>query len=62
MSGDGPDEFQTVQKRREGLFDGLKGARAEVTELTVQSLEELDKVLSLGVELSELLEGLFKVV
>lgn len=62
MSGDSPDEFQTVQKRREGLLDGLKGARAEVTELTVQSLEELDKVLSLGVELSELLEGLFKVV
>lgn len=61
MSGDGPDELQSVQERREGLLNDLQSV-PEVTELTVQSLQEFDEVLSFGVLLGEFLEGLFKVV
>jgi len=61
VSGDSPDELKSVQERRQGLLNDVEGV-AEVTELTVQSLQEFDKVLSFGVLLGEFLKGLFKVV
>jgi hypothetical protein len=49
VSGDSPDKFQTIQKRREGLLNLLQSARTEVLELALKGLEELDEVLGLCV-------------
>jgi hypothetical protein len=45
-STDGPNQFQTVQKTRECLFNRLQRA-LQITELAVKCQQELDEVLSL---------------
>lgn len=55
MARNGPNEFQTIEQRGEGFFNGFEVTTVDVFELTFQRGEELNEVLSLSVMLGELL-------
>lgn len=61
MSGDSPDELESVQKVQDVLLDDLKLTLVDVLELSLEGSQELNKVLSLRVLLDELLVVLPKV-
>jgi len=60
VTTDRPDQFQTVKERWKCLLDGLERPRVQITELTVQCLQELHKVLGLSVHLRKITELVVK--
>lgn len=50
-----PNQLETVQKTREGLFDGLEVAAGNIFELALERGKEFDEVLRFGVVFGELL-------
>jgi len=59
VAGNSPDQLKAIKKGGNGLFNDFELAAGDVFELTLESVQELDKVLSLGMRL---LEGLLLLV
>lgn len=59
VAGNGPDELEAVEEGLRGVSDGLEVALGDDLELALEGLQELHKVLGLGLVLHEgLLLGL----
>jgi hypothetical protein len=53
VAGNGPDQLEAVKERGDGLLDHLELAAGDVLKLTLKSVQELHKVLRLGMLLLE---------
>jgi hypothetical protein len=55
VSGDGPDELESVQQGWQSVFDGLEVALVDVLELALKCQQELDEILGYSMLLFEVL-------